>query len=341
MNYLTQDMAKPLDYEKPPYNNLNTFFAHFSSLATMSYLPKNLSSVIVPPIKCQGIKTKLTSFIAGSIIWNNTGRWIEPFLGSGVVLFNIQPNQALIGDTNPHIITFYREIQQGIIHAPLVKAYLEDQAEQLRQGGQEFYNHIRSRFNQNPNSLDFLFLNRSCFNGVMRFNGKGYFNVPYGHKPERFRGAYITKIINQINNVQRIMRDKDWVFQIADWKVTLNHVQRNDFVYMDPPYMGRHTDYYSQWTEQEATELTRQIQQLPCGFALSSWLENKYRRNPDIDQYRNQEEFTIKSFAHFYHVGSSENLRNEMQEALILPKQYVSLNDPHIHRQEAIQTALF
>jgi DNA adenine methylase len=307
----------------------------------MNYLPKSLSSVIVPPIKCQGIKTKLVSFIAESISWNNKGRWIEPFLGSGVVLFNIQPNQALIADTNPHIITFYQEIQRGSINAPIVKAYLEDQAEQLRKGGQDFYNQIRTRFNQKPNSLDFLFLNRSCFNGVMRFNSKGYFNVPFGHKPERFRPAYITKIINQINNVQQIMRDKDWVFQIADWKKTLLQAQNNDFVYLDPPYAGRHTDYYARWTEQDASELTQHIQQLPCGFALSSWLENKYRRNPDIDQHWNQDNFTIKSFAHYYHVGSSETLRNEMQEALILPIRYAALTTFPAPVSDIIQSALF
>ena len=67
------------------------------------FLPKHIDRVVVPPIKCQGIKTKLVDFIASTIKWNGNGRWIEPFVGSGVVLFNIQPEKALASDTNKHI----------------------------------------------------------------------------------------------------------------------------------------------------------------------------------------------------------------------------------------------
>jgi DNA adenine methylase len=74
----------------------------------MSKLPTIISKISVPPIKCQGIKTKLIPFIAENIEWNGKGKWIEPFLGSGVVLFNIQPDIALISDTNKHIIELYK-----------------------------------------------------------------------------------------------------------------------------------------------------------------------------------------------------------------------------------------
>jgi DNA adenine methylase len=60
--------------------------------------------VKIPPIKCQGIKTKLVDFIRDNIVWNKQGNWIEPFLGSGVVAFNIGPEKAVLSDTNKHII---------------------------------------------------------------------------------------------------------------------------------------------------------------------------------------------------------------------------------------------
>src|SRR5437868_14833385 len=104
-------------------------------------------------------------------------------------------------------------------------------------------NSIRERFNANPTSLDFLFLNRSCFNGVMRFNRQGKFNVPYGHKPERFAQAYVTKITNQIRRIAEAMSSLDWQFSAADFRQTLAVAAPGDFVYVDPPYAGRHVDY--------------------------------------------------------------------------------------------------
>ena len=66
-----------------------------------------------PPIKTQGIKTKVVPLIARSISWSGDGRWIEPFLGSGVVALNIMPPRAILADTNEHVINVYRGISQG------------------------------------------------------------------------------------------------------------------------------------------------------------------------------------------------------------------------------------
>lgn len=174
-----------------------------------SFLPKNISKVIVPPLKCQGIKTKLVPFIASTIRWEGKGKWIEPFLGSGVVLFNINPNRALVSDTNKHIINFYKNLQEGRIDEKMVKDYLEENGVNLFKYGQEFYYEVRDQFNQNSSdeiddSLKLLFLNRCCYNGIMRFNSQGKFNVPFGHKPERFRRPYITKIVNQVARIRQI-----------------------------------------------------------------------------------------------------------------------------------------
>lgn len=291
-------------------------------------------------MKCQGIKTKLVNFIAENIEWDGMGKWIEPFLGSGVVLFNIQPERALVSDTNKHIINLYQQIQSGQVDEVLVKEYLKEADEKLKNGGQDYYMEVRKRFNQTGSPLDFLFLNRSCFNGMMRFNSKGEYNVPFGHKPERFAQAYITKIVHQISWVKKMMKGRDWTFEVADWRMTLLKARANDFVYLDPPYIGRHTDYFNQWTEKDAVELAELAQKLPCGFALSMWLENKYRRNDHIDNFWNGLE--IRTFNHFYHLGSSEDLRNEMQEALVLPAAHLRNNDQLLKRKTTmVQFQLF
>ena len=125
----------------------------------MLFLPKNINKVIVPPIKCQGIKTKLVRFIAQSIEWNGKGRWVEPFLGSGVVAFNISPAKALLTDTNKHIIEVYRQIQKGKINRHTISEALFEMGGQLEKNGEEYYYEIRKRFNQKNSSIDFIFLN--------------------------------------------------------------------------------------------------------------------------------------------------------------------------------------
>ena len=305
------------------------------------FLPKHIEKVGVPPIKCQGIKTKLVNFIANNISWNGKGKWIEPFLGSGVVLFNVQPSRALISDSNIHIIHLYKEIQQGKINGIIVKQFLKEMGIKLRKLDGDFFYEVRERFNKEGEPLDFLFLNRSCFNGVMRFNSKGRFNVPYGHKPERFQQAYVTKIVNQVEWIRNVMLGRDWEFTTMNWRETFSSTSKNDFVYLDPPYIGRHTDYYNNWNEEEANELAQVAKSLPCGFALSMWLENKYRKNEHISNYWNG--LTIKTFNHFYHVGSTESLRNEMVEALVIKPQNVSSENiiPLYSTQTTTQLRMF
>ena len=285
----------------------------------MNILPKIINHVRVPPIKCQGIKTKLVSFIAENINWGGNGRWIEPFLGSGVVLFNICPQQALISDKNIHIIQFYKNIQSGQLDELIVRDYLEQHGEILSKKGKDYYYTMREEFNKYGGSLRFLFLNRSCFNGLVRFNSKGGFNVPYNHKPNRFSKSYITKIVNQVSFARKTMKDRDWEFSATNWEEIYKNVSVNDFVYIDPPYIGRNTDYFNSWTENDAKKLACCSKQLPCGFALSMWKENKYRYNKHIDHHWSG--FHEKTFSHFYHVGSTESLRNEMIEALIIKPQ--------------------
>lgn len=290
------------------------------------FLPKHIDKIIVPPLKCQGIKTKLVNFIATSIRWHGRGKWIEPFLGSGVVLFNINPEKALVSDTNKHIINFYKDIQQNRIDEKIVKDYLEENGVNLFKYGKEFFYEIRNQFNNsNSDSLKLLFLNRCCYNGIMRFNSQGKFNVPFGHKPERFRRAYITKIVNQVAKTRRIIKDKDWTFKVADWYDTIQTANPEDFVYMDPPYIGRHTDYYNGWTESDAIKLADAASNLSCGFALSMWKENRYRENLHLDLHWNG--FVTKTYSHFYHVGSKEKFRNEMTEALVLKAENAAVPD--------------
>lgn len=285
-------------------------------------LPKVPTRILVPPLKCQGIKTKLIPFILSNVCWDGQGRWIEPFLGSGSVVFNVAPQRAKLNDLNPFIIRLYQSIYDGVITPGLARKYLEQEGALLSKNGAAHYYAVRERFNETGSLLDFLFLNRACFNGVMRFNGKGKFNVPFCKKPERFRPAYITKIVNQIGAIRDVLVGKQWEFSVGDWRETLTGLEAGDFVYLDPPYVGRHTDYYGQWDDQNATILAELAQELPCGIALSMWKANQYRKNLYLDEYW---QWAIeRTSRHFYHVGPTEDLRNEMEEALMIKSGYAA-----------------
>jgi len=309
----------------------------------MKQLPVKITHAKAPPIKCQGIKTKLVPFIFSSIEWTPTAesRWIEPFLGSGAVALNLAPQRALLSDTNHHIIAFYKAIQSGELTSESVREFLVAEGKKLTKHGADYYYEVRERFNTHGSSFDFLFLNRSCFNGVMRFNSQGKFNVPFGHKPQRFTPAYITKIANQVNWAAKQMRNKDWEFRVAKWDKILSETQPDDFVYLDPPYIGRHTDYHNSWSEEEAARLATTAKNLPCGFALSMWLENRYRKNKHIEECWSGLELRVCS--HFYHVGSIETLRNEMDEALIIKPGFATPDSgkQHTRRETAANQLQF
>ena len=82
-----------------------------------------MNKIIVPPIKIQGKKTQLVEWLSTCISLRPDQRFVEPFMGSGVVCFNIAQKNALFTDSNPHIINFYNQLKEGIITPPIVKNF--------------------------------------------------------------------------------------------------------------------------------------------------------------------------------------------------------------------------
>lgn len=271
--------------------------------------------VFVPPLKIQGIKSKLVPLIRDNVVLNKKSIWYEPFMGSGVVGFNVAPIRAVFSDTNPYIIDFYNKIKDGIITSRIVREFLESEGNKLESGDSEYYYEVRNRFNKEHAPLDFLFLNRSCFNGMMRFNKDYCFNVPYGHKPKRFAKAYVTKIVNQVAHVEELLKSHDWEFLCLSFENIISKATRDDFIYCDPPYIGRNVDYYDSWNEQYEIELHDKLIKSNAYFMLSTWHHNDYRTNEYIE--RVWKECHIITQEHFYHVGAKEKNRNPVTEALL------------------------
>jgi len=274
--------------------------------------------IIVPPIKSQGIKTKLVPWI-NDLAPKMKGKWIEPFLGTGVVAFNSGYENALLNDANPHIINFYKGIQDKVITSSHMKKFLEIEGEILSKADDNGYDHyrfVRKRFNSEFSPYDFIFLSRAGFNGMMRFSKKGHWNIPFCKKPDRFAQAYITKITNQLSNVAQIIRpEPNWKFANKSFAEIIPLATSDDIIYCDPPYYGRYVDYYNGWTEQDEELLFKLLSETKAKFILSTWHHNDWRKNEMIEKYWGN--FNILTKDHFYHSGGSIENRRTIVEALV------------------------
>lgn len=195
-----------------------------------------------PPLKWAGGKRWLVPHLAE--IWDQQKqrRYVEPFCGGLAVALGLRPKRAVLNDINQHLINFYRQIQAGL------QITID-----ARNDENLFYEH-RTEFNrlvaegqtQTPEAAQlFYYLNRTCFNGLCRFNQSGEFNVPFG--------SY--KRINYTTNFQPYQR------LFASWTFT-NHdlaslpFRAEDFIYADPPYDVEFTTYSAggfSWEDQVRT----------------------------------------------------------------------------------------
>ncbi|MBQ7472638.1 MAG: Dam family site-specific DNA-(adenine-N6)-methyltransferase [Prevotella sp.] len=282
-----------------------------------------MSKVVVPPIKSQGIKTKLVPWINDVILQSGidikNAKWIEPFFGTGVVGLNSPvKGHHIVGDSNPHLIKLYNGIKDGSITEYNMRDYLEREGKILEnadEDGYAYYREVKKRFNRDHSSFDFIFLSRAGFNGMMRFNKKGEWNIPFCQKPNRFAPAYISKICNQIAATERIIKKGEWEFLNQSYIDTINRAEAGDIIYCDPPYFGRYVDYYNGWTEDDEEALFEALANTPAHFILSTWHHNEFRENEMMTRFWNQ--FNVATQEHFYHGGGHIENRHPMVEALV------------------------
>ena len=296
-----------------------------------------MGKVIIPPVKSQGIKTKLVPCINDIILQSGIdvehANWIEPFFGTGVVGLNSPvKGRHIVGDSNPHIINLYNGIKDGIITEYNMRTYLEREGQNLEnadENGYAYYREVKNRFNRDHSSFDFIFLSRAGFNGMMRFNKRGEWNIPFCQKPNRFAPAYVSKICNQIAAAERIIKKGEWEFINQNFIDTINRAEAGDIIYCDPPYFGRYVDYYNGWTEEDEERLYVALVNTPAHFILSTWHHNEFRENEMMNRFWNN--FNVATQEHFYHGGGHIENRHPMVEALVYN---FELQEPHCQEAE-------
>ncbi|MDR0562799.1 MAG: DNA adenine methylase, partial [Spirochaetaceae bacterium] len=133
-------------------------------------------------------------------------------------------------------------------------------------------------------------------------------------KPERFSKSYITKIVNQVAKVSQLI-NSGWVFINKDFREIIPLATENDIIYCDPPYHGRHVDYYNGWTDDDEHDLYDLLSRTKARFILSTWHHNDFRENEMVKKYWNK--FNMITKDHFYHSGGKIENRNSIVEALV------------------------
>lgn len=155
-------------------------------------------------------------------------RYVEPFVGSGAIYFHLSPQAAMLGDKNVELINLYQAIKDDWrkVHQLLrVHADLHNDA---------YYYEIRS---QKPlcaagRAARFLYLNRTCFNGLYRENRKGEFNVPRGTKDTvLFPDDNFESLASLLSGAE---------LYSGDFERLLRRVKVGDLVFVDPPYTVKH-----------------------------------------------------------------------------------------------------
>ncbi len=185
-----------------------------------------MDNVIKPIIRWIGGKRRFANLFKKYIPTNLNGNtYWEPFFGAGSLFFLTQPHTAVVSDLNSQLIQFYITIRDNPL---LLYKYIS----QLKSNKRNYYK-IRKLYNSSRPSVKqsarFLFLNKTCFNGIFRVNKKGDFNVPYGKiknpslpsKPELLAISKLLKKVKISSN---------------SYKDISKYVKTGDFIYLDPPY---------------------------------------------------------------------------------------------------------
>lgn len=201
---------------------------------------------IVPFVKWAGGKRQLLSKIQERIP-ENYNHYFEPFVGGGAVFLGTQPSKALINDINKALINTY----QRICDSP--KEFLSEVNKidsEMWEDGKQYYYSIREHYNDKLMKSEydvelaalFVFLNKHCFNGLYRVNGKGLFNVPY-------------------NNSRRVSVNGDSIIEISkylqgitiidgDFEDACRDARKGDFVFLDSPYAPLNPTSFESYTKE-------------------------------------------------------------------------------------------
>lgn len=237
----------------------------------MPKLPSSTEIPVKPLLRWVGGKRNLVTRLRQLLPADITERtYREPFLGAASLFFALRPAKAVLSDLNEHLIACYESVRDA---PSAVAAYLRDHA---RNNTPDYYYRVRDEYNQRKFSAAqasrFIYLNKTCFNGVFRVNRKGEFNVPYGDKsnptfPDR----------SWLEEAGAALRKSELL--TIPFETAIGMVRKNDFIYLDPPYPPINgTSYFTHYTadrfgedsQRRLAELAREVDRKGALFMMTN-----------------------------------------------------------------------
>lgn len=299
---------------------------------------KKINVKAKPFIKWAGGKSQLLDEISNAIphkIKEAKFTYIEPFVGGGAVLFwmlQTYPNikKAVINDVNSDLINAYKTVRDNVEELIIILEKWEKEYHMFtnKDNKKEFYYTKRDLFNarnldQITQTALFIFLNRTCFNGLYRVNRKNEFNVPIG--------SYKKPMICDKNNLQAVSRLlKKVIILNGDFEQTLGYAENDTLFYLDPPYKPlSETSNFTSYTKDEfddneqirLAKFCKKIDSYGYYFILSN--SDVKGQNPNDNFFDNlYKQFNIKRVYARRNINSNPKKRGELTELLITNYEY-------------------
>ncbi len=186
-----------------------------------------------PMLKWVGGKRQLLSEIV-PMIDSKCSTYVEPFVGGGAVLFNMQPKKAIINDYNQELINVYKTVRDNLDDL-LVELKVHEEKNSV-----DYYYEIRAldredsfkKMSDVEKAARIIYLNKTCYNGLYRVNSSGQFNSPYG----RYKNP---NIVNEtvLRAIRKYFNSNEIEILNGDYREALKNLEKASFVYLDPPYM--------------------------------------------------------------------------------------------------------
>lgn len=201
---------------------------------------------VIPFLKWAGGKRQLLDRISERMP-RTYGNYFEPFIGGGAVLFKLQPENSVINDINSSLINAYRTI------ATNPRGFIENINKldsKIGEDGKVYYYALRERYNDKLMKAEFdielaalfVFINKHCFNGLYRVNGKGLFNVPYNNSNKKSIDEETIMAVSEYLKKVTILE--------GDFEEACRNAQRGDFVFFDSPYAPLNPTSFESYTKE-------------------------------------------------------------------------------------------
>jgi len=233
-----------------------------------------------PLVKYRGGKSKEIPFIEKHIP-TFKGRYIEPFFGGGAMYFYLEPKSSIINDINPRLMEFFKGVKSDFksLSAELVeieKIYVTNRKkfddlkcktpeERVEDKNESLYYNMRDMFNnlvekKYSDALIYFFINKTAYSGMIRYNSKGEFNVPYG-RYANLNTSLVTKEHSVLLQTADIYN--------TDYRTIFKMARKDDFMFLDPPYDCIFSDYgnaeYKDGFDEEShSTLANEFKKLKC-----------------------------------------------------------------------------